>query len=382
MAKPLLRLWRRVLATLSLTVLCAAASAENGVSSNTIVLGQSVALTGPLAELGQDTANAARAYFDYVNARGGVHGRKIELISLDDAYDTNKGVANVKSLITEKKVFALFNVMGTGANTAIMPLLNEYEIPSIAPFSGATALRKPINRLVFNLRAGYAEELEKIVDHITMRGLERVAVVYQNNGFGKDGLAGVEAALEKRKLKPTAKATVENDASDAAKAAKELAQSKPQAVVMITAGKPSVEFIKAYNLLETGIPYFTLSVMGTQTSVNALGKHGVGVVVSQVVPFPFSVVSEIVQEYKQVMEEAKISTRSFMSMEGFLNAKLMVEALRRTGRDPSRAKLITALEGMNRVEFGGFLINLSKNRRQASEYVELTVISKDGKFLR
>lgn len=207
-------------------------------------------------------------------------------------------------------------------------------------------------------------------------------MVYQNNAFGKDGLAGVEAALEKRKLKVQASATIENDASDAAQAAATLAKATPQAVVMITAGKPSVEFIKSYNKLSLGMQFFTLSVMGTQASVAALGKEGMGVVVSQVAPFPFSATSGIVREYQRIMTKMGIKNWSFTSMEGFINAKVTVEGLKRAGRDLTRERFLTALESMGRLDFDGYMVDFSKNNHQGSRYVELTVISRDGRFMR
>lgn len=369
-------------AMLAVALSLPAAHAENGISNEEILLGQSAALSGPLAELGMDCSIAAKAYFDYINQQGGIHGRKIRLITMDDGYNTDKGVANAKYLIDKEKVFALFNMLGTPANTALLPIIAEAGIPSIAPFTGSQALRTPFNRLVFTVRSSYADETEKIIEHLGVRGINKVAVVYQNNAFGKDGLASVEQALAKRKLKLRAAAAIENDASDAEKAANKLAEANAQAVVMITAGKPSVEFIRAYNKRAAGMQFFTLSVMGTQASVNALGKEGVGVVVSQVAPFPFSATSGIVREYQLVMKKMGVKNWSFTSMEGFLNAKVTVEGLRRSGRDLTRENFLTAMESMRALDFDGYQVNFSKNSHQGSQYVDLTVISKDGRFLR
>lgn len=356
--------------------------AETGVGAQEILLGQTTALSGPLAELGQENSAGAKAYFDHVNRQGGVHGRKIRLLTLDDAYVTERGVANVKKLIEDDKVFALLNNISTPTNVALLPLLEKTGVPNIAPYTGSEALRTPPNRLVFNVRAGYKDELEKIVEHLGIRGLKRIAVVYQNNGFGKGGLENIEHALAKRELKPVASMPIEADASDAATAAQHLAASKPQAVVLITAGKSSVEFIKNYNRLAKGMQFFTLSVMGTQASVKALGKEGIGVVVSQVVPFPFSATSEIVREYQKVMASMGIKERSFASMEGFVSAKVTVEGLRRAGRELSRNRFIEGLESMRKIDLNGFQVNFGKDNRQASHYVDLTVISKEGRFLR
>lgn len=358
------------------------AQAQTGVSADEILLGQSTALTGPLAELGNDMSTASKAYFDYVNSQGGIHGRKIRLITLDDGYDTDKGIANTRQLIEKEGVFALFNVIGTPANTALLPVITRAGIPSIAPLSGSEAVRKPFNRYVFNVRAGYAEEAEKIIEHLGVRGIERIAIVYQNNGFGKDGLTGAEKALARRNLKPLATATIENDASDAAKAAAMLVEAAPKAVLMITAGKPSAEFIKAYNKISPGMQFFALSVMGTQASVATLGKEGIGVVVAQVAPYPFSATSGVVREYQQIMTKMGVKNWSFASMEGFLNAKVAVEGLKRAGRDLTRERFMTALESISRHDFDGYMVDFGKNNHQGSRYVELTVISRDGRFLR
>lgn len=372
----------RTLLASALALSLPAARAENGVTSDTVVFGQSTSLTGPLAELGIDTSTASKAYFDYVNAQGGVNGRKIQLISMDDAYNTERALANVKSLIEKDNVFALFNVLGTPSNIAVLPLLDKYNIPHVAPYSGSIAMRKPHNRLVFNVRASYHDEAEQIVDHLGVRGITKVGIVYQNNPFGKDGYDGVVNSLAKRKQKLHVQTTIENDSSDASKAASTLAAAQPQAIIMITAGKPSVEFIKAYNKLAVGMQFFALSVMGTQTSVNALGKDGVGVVVSQAAPFPFTITSGIVKEYLHVMAKMGVKTKSFISMEGFINAKVAVEGLRRAGRELTREHYINGLESIGKWDLDGYLINLTKNDHLGSRYVELTVISKDGRFLR
>lgn len=360
----------------------AGVKAETGVTAQEILLGQSTALTGPLAELGKEAWAASKAYFDLVNARGGVHGRKIRLITLDDGYNTEKAVVNVRRLMEQDRVFALFSLVGTPANMALLPAITEAGIPNIAPYTGSDTLRNTSNRFVFHVRAGYADETEHIVAHLQVRGIYRVAVVYINNAFGTEGLESVGQALARRKLAIHASASIELDGANAGKAAETLAASKPQAVIMITAGKQSVEFIKAYNGIAPGMQFFTLSVMGTQAQLNGLGKDGVGVVVSQVVPFPFSATSGIVREYQQVMSRMGIATRSFSSMEGFINAKVMVEGLRRTGRALTRERFISAMESMRKLDFDGYMVDYGTSDRQGSRYVELTVISRDGRFLR
>ena len=373
---------RSALAFLAMLFCSPIVHAENGVSDDEIVLGQTCAMTGPLGELCQASSSAAKTYFDYVNQQGGINGRKIRLITLDDGYNADKGVANTQTLVEREKVFALFNVFGTPTNIAILPYIAKEGIPSIAPFTGSQVTRAPLNRMVFNVRAGYDVEIDKIIEQLGVRGIEKIAVVYQNNAFGREGLADVETALAKRKLKVQAAASIENDASDVVASAKKLASVEPHAVIMITAGKPSVEFIKAYNNIAIGMQFFTLSVMGTQTSIDALGKDGVGLVVSQVAPYPFSATSGVVREYQQIMKKMGVKNWSFTSMEGFLNAKVAVEGLKRAGRNLTRERFVGAMESMGKLDFDGYLINFSHANHDGSQYVDLTQIARNGQFLR
>lgn len=353
-----------------------------GVTGTEILLGQSTSLSGPLAELGQEATAGSKAYFDYINAHGGIHGRKIRLISLDDGYNPEKAVANVKQLIQKDQVLALFSVLGTPANVAIMPLIGQTGVPNFGPVSGSDMVRIPFNRLVFNTGPSYADELAKIIEHLQVRGISKIAAVYQDNAFGKEGLANLERIVGEHKMSLVGKASIDSSGADADKASETLAQSAPQAIVMITAGKASFDFIKSYNKRAVGMQYFALSVMASQTAIKALGADGVGVVVSQVSPFPFSATSRVVQEYQKVMKEMGVKHMSFASVGGFINAKILVDGLKRAGRNLTRESLVDALETMGKIDYDGFTINYTRNSHLGHRYVELTVISKDGRFLR
>lgn len=359
-----------------------AGAKAQGITDTEILLGQTTALTGPLAELGQDVMNGSKAYFDHINAQGGVHGRKIRLITLDDGYNPEKGVANVKQLIEKEQVLSLFGVIGTPVNLAIMPMIEKAGIPNFGPASGADAMRFPFNRLVFHSGPSYADEIAKIVEHLNVRGIKKIGAVYQNNAFGKEGVANLERIVKENKLTLAGTASIESSGADADKATETLLQAAPQAILMITAGKSSFDFIKAYNQRAVGMQYFALSVMASQAAIKALGADGVGVVVSQTSPFPFSATSGIVQEYQRVMKKMGNKNLSFASISGYINAKIMVDGLKRAGRNLTRERLIDALESMGKVDYDGFTINYSKNSHLGHKYVELTVISKDGRFLR
>jgi branched-chain amino acid transport system substrate-binding protein len=372
----------RSIALLACSLILSTHANAQGVSTNEILLGQTTALTGPLAELGQDAMNGAKAYFDHVNAQGGIHGRKIRLIALDDGYNPEKALANVKQLIEKEQVLSLFGVLGTPANLAIVPVITQAGVPNVGPATGSDAMRVPHNRMVFHTSPSYADEIEKIIDHLVVRGIRNIGAVYQNNAFGKEGLANLERIAKERGLKLAAAASIESSGADADQASEMLLKNAPQAILMITAGKASMDFIKASNKRAVGMQYFALSTMASQAAINALGKDGVGVVVSQNSPFPFSATSRIVHEYQQVMRKAGIKNWSFASIGGFIGAKVMVDGLRRAGRNLTRESLVEALETIGRIEYDSLIFNYSKNNHLGHRYVELTVISKDGRFLR
>lgn len=371
-----------VLALLGATA--SAAHAEDGVTAREIVLGQSLGLSGPLAELAPDIVNGAQAYFKAVNDKGGVWGRTLRIVTADDGYQPANTVKTVNQMIVNDRVFALFNLTGTANVAAILPMLEKEAspVPLIAPFTGAELIRNPAIPHVFNVRASYADEGEKLVQHLTTVGVQRIAVLWLNNGFGKDGLAGIEKALAKRNMKLYAQAPVQPDASDVSKAAATLHDTRPEVVIMITTGVATVSFIKTYNTLRKGMRFYTLSVMGTQSTVRALGPDGVGVVVASVVPFPWSNSTPVAKEYRAAMHKAGFDNISFLGFEAYLNAKVLVEGLRRAGKDLTRARFVAALEGMAPYNLGGFDVSFSKTSRQGTRFVELTYIGPNGKFTR
>lgn len=358
-------------------------ASEAGVTDTEILIGQPSPLTGPLADLAPDILNATKALFDSVNDKGGIHGRKLRLLTMDDGYVVDNTVKVVTHMIDKEPVFALMNMTGTSNVAAVLPLLDKVNppLPLIAPFTGADLMRAPPINHVFNIRASYGDEAEKIVQHLTTLGTERIAVLWSNNGFGKDGLAGVQKALEKRGKKVYASAPIEQNASDTDRALAALHDTRPEVIIMITAGAPTVSFIKAYNKLRKGMQFYTLSVMGNQATLRALGADGVGVVVTTVVPFPWDVTHPLAREYRAAMQKSGFSNNlSFLGFESYINAKVLVEGLRLAGKDLSRRKFVDALAGMKRLDLGGFAVGFSKDSRQGSHYVGLTIVSPGEKF--
>lgn len=359
-----------------------ARAAEAGVSDNEIVVGQVLGLTGPLAALAPDIANSVKVLFDSVNEKGGVYGRKIRVVTRDDGYAVPNTVKVVRQLIEEDRVFALLNMTGTSNVAAALPLLEQEKpaVPLVAPFTGADLVRNPPIKHVFNIRASYADEAEKIVQHLTTIGKKRISVLWSNNGFGQDGLAGVQKAMEKRGLKIYSSVSIEQNASDTERAVAALHDTRPEAIIMITAGAPTVSFIKSYSSLRKGMQFYTLSVMGTQSTLRALGQDGVGVVVTSVVPFPWDYTHPLAKEYRAAMLMGGYRDLSFLGFEGYINAKVFVEGLKLAGKDLTRTKFIHAMESMKRSDFGGFEVSYSKDSRQGSRFVGLTIIGPGEKF--
>jgi ABC-type branched-subunit amino acid transport system substrate-binding protein len=365
-----------------LAVPASVARAEPGVTDKALLIGQSAALTGPAQALGQEMRLGAQLYFDQVNASGGIHGRKLQLISLDDGYEPERAAANTRKLIDEDKVLALFAYVGTPTSAAALPLFSEARVPFIGAFTGAELLRTPFNRYVFNVRASYFDETEKIVEHLTTTGIRRIAVFYQNDAYGKAGLAGMERALGKRKLAIAASATVERNAVEVAAASRSIHAANPDAVVMISAYKSVATFVRVMKAAGSTAQFHNVSFVGSKPLATELGADGIGVAVTQVVPFPWSGMLPVTREYAELMKKAGQSDLSFTSLEGYIAARVLVEGLRRAGREVSREKLVAALEGMSNTDIGGFNINFSPSNHNGSTLVDLTIIGKNGKFMR
>ncbi|MFZ6814561.1 ABC transporter substrate-binding protein [Undibacterium sp. Rencai35W] len=372
----------RSLASLLLLGVTASAVAEQGVTEQKIILGQSAAFSGPAAQLGIQLHAGAKAYFDQVNSTGGVHGRKIEIIKMDDKYEAELAAANTKKLIENEDVFALFGYVGTPTSNASLPIFTAAKVPFFAPFTGAQSLREPLNRQIFNIRGSYFDETEHLVERLVRTGIKNIAVFYQNDAYGKAGLAGVERALKKMNVQMVETATVERNSTDVAKAIEKILPKRPDAIIQISAYSSCAAYIKEMRKAGYTGQFYNVSFVGSQALADALGKEGPGIVISQVVPFPWHAATPVVAEYTKVMQKAGITDLNFSSLEGFIAAKVFVEGLRRSGRNLTREKLISSLESINSANYdvGGFDVNFSPTSHNGSKYVDMTVISKDGKF--
>ncbi|TWD87479.1 amino acid/amide ABC transporter substrate-binding protein (HAAT family) [Variovorax beijingensis] len=342
-----------------------------------LVLGQSAPFTGPAAQLGIQFHQGAKLFLDQYNAQAG--RRNVVIKNLDDGYEPDRCAANTQKLI-EEDVFALFGYIGTPTSMAALPLAVKEKVPFVAPFTGAMSLRDPFHRNVFHLRASYNDETALIVKQLTHLGLKKIAVFYQNDAYGKAGLDGVTLALSQQELKPVALATVERNSVDVAAAVKSITAARPDAVVQVGAYKACAAFIRQARKAGYGGTFFNVSFVGTQALADELGKEGAGVMVTQVVPSPYNPANAITREFSEAVKKAGAGTSAnFSSMEGYIAAKVLTEGLRRAPGKASRDGLIAGLESIDRQQFGGFEVSFSAKNHVGSKFVELSMLTGDGR---
>lgn len=343
---------------------------------NELLLGQSAPLSGPAAQLGRDYRDGATAWFNEVNRRGGIHGRRLRLISLDDRYEPALTVRNTRQLIDRDRAFALFGYVGTPTVKAILPLVEKARIPLVAPLTGARLLRQPFRPMVFNLRASYQAEIDRIVDDLVRDGRHRIAVLHQLDAFGEDGLRASRIALARHGLRPVAIAGIPRNSTATDQAAWQVQRSNPSAVVIISAYPSSAAFSRSLDRLGSTAQLMNVSFVGTGGLQDSLpGGMANGIGVSQVVPFPWDRRLPVVADYQSLMGRLQPRARyGFTSLEGFLAARLLTEALQRAGANPSRQALVNAFETMGPIDLGGFRISLGRRDHQASDFVDLTFL--------
>lgn len=358
-----------------------AAAQATGVTDTRIVLGQSAPFSGAAEQLGVQFYLGAQLYFDALNARGGVNGRTIEVRRLDDGYEPERCAANTRQLIGEG-AFALFGYIGTPTSLAALPMATEAKVPFFAPFTGAEALRTPFNRYAIHVRASYFEETAAIVRQVTGTGIKKVSVFYQNDAYGKTGLEGVSRALKELGMEPTSTGTVERNSLEVTKALDEILASRPEAIVQIGAYKACATFIRLARQKGYAGNFYNVSFVGTQALLDELGASARGVVVSQVMPFPYSPVTPIASEYLSAVRTKQGLNPNYSGIEGYVAAKVFTEALRKAGRNLTREGFIGAVQGLRNLDLGGFPIDFGPNKHTGSRFVELTLLTADGRIRR
>ena len=355
--------------------------AEDGVSKDSILFGQVAALNGPAQALGQGMREGILAAFEEANRAGGINGRKYELKSIDDSYEPEKTIEATNKAIKEDKVFALVGAVGTPTSRAGQPIATAAKVPFIGPFTGAEFLRNPFNRYVVNIRASYFQETEAWVEHLTNDlGVTRIAILYQDDAFGLSGLAGVKKAMEKRNLSLVAEGTFKRNTIAIKSALLEIMKSQPQAVVTVGPYKPIATFIKLARQLKVDATFVAISFVGSDSLAQELGSEGAGVVVSQVVPFPGDKSLPVVASYHSALAAVNEKSKpGFVSLEGYLAGRLVVEAIRRIPGEPTRDAFLDAIE-REPFDLGGMKLTFSATQNQGSNQVYFTVLQSDGFF--
>ena len=351
-----------------------------------IVISQLAPLTGVLASTGKQMVLGGQIYFSHINDTGGVHGQKIRVLVSDDGYKVEETVRLTREALANPEVVALYGFAGTSNVGKLLTdgVLEQGGAALVAPYTGGEPLRSPFNPWIFHVRAGYADETEHMVQQVTTLGMTRIAVMYQDDGFGKAGLEGVQKALAKRKLTLSVAAPYERNTDKVDEAVRQVKASDAQAVIMISVNKSTSAFIKRYREAGGGAQLYNISVVDPAEIVKLAGlknAHGLGV--SQVVPYPFMPSLPVVREYQALLKKyAPGELVNYTSFEQFLGAKVLVEGLRRAGPKPTRAKVMKALESMGHFDLGGTSVGYSAENRVGSRYVEVTVIGSSGKLLK
>ena len=375
---------KRFLAAAVVGVLCVyplIADEAPGVSDDSILFGQSAAFSGPTRALGRGMNNGILAAFNEVNLGGGVNGRKVELVTRDDAYEPTAAVENTRKLIEEDMVFALIGAVGTPTSRAALPVAVEYRVPYIAPFTGATFLREA--RLsVVNLRASYSQETEEIIRYLVdEQELKDIAIVYQDDSYGRVGYDGVLSAMTRRGMVLGAAGVYPRNTTAVKTALLDVLRASPQAIVVIGSYEPTAELILWTRRLDMDVQFFTISFVGSNALATQLGSQGGGVFVSQVVPLPQTEDLEIAKQYRAALRayDAELEP-GFVSFEGYLAGRMTLAILDRTGRELTREAFLETMRGMSGYDMGGFELEFGPTDNQGSDAVFLTVIGEDGRF--
>jgi len=366
-----------------LTFACALpAAAEDGVAADAIMFGQAAVLEGPASALGTGMRAGLGAAFDEMNKKGGVHGRQLKLVSVDDGYEPDKSIAATKKLIEEDKVFALVGPVGTPTSAAAQPIATAAKVPFIGAFTGAGFLRNPKLENVINVRASYDAETEAWVRHLTEDlKIKKIAIFYQDDAFGRAGLSGFKKAMDKRGMEIAAEGTFERNTVAVKSALLTLKRAEPEAVVMVGPYKPCAEFIKLARKTDFNPVFVNISFVGAVALAKELGPDGNGVVVSQVVPFPWDASLQVVADYQAAVKARDPQLQpEFVSLEGYLVGRLVIAALEKAGADVTREGLLKVIKETGTFDVGGLAMTFGPDDNEGLDKVFMTVIQPDGSF--
>jgi ABC-type branched-subunit amino acid transport system substrate-binding protein len=370
-----MRLGIHALLALAMGWLCISARAE-------ILIGQTADLSGPAAVSMKECNDGARLWIDAVNAQGGIRGQQIRLVSLDDAFQPQKTAENARKLI-DQGVISLFLTRGTPNTLAVLPLLSEFHVPLVAPSTGAIALSEPTHPWVFNVRSSYQHEAERAVNHLTQIGIQRLAIVQTADSFGEDAVLGVLKGLSAAKLAPVAHVKFDRLKPNFEALMPEVIKAGPEAVFFLGSSTSVAKGIQQLRAAGSHAQALTLSNNASTGFIRELGDSARGVIVSQVFPYERSRGSAFVRAAQDLARQQSIGEPTPQFLEGFAAAKVLVEALRQTGPNPTRATLTQALNNMHAFDLGGGLvINYDPNHHAGLHFVDLSIIDASGRFRR
>lgn len=356
--------------------------AETGVTETKIIFGQTAVTGGPAQKLGKGMEAGLRAAFREANDAGGIAGRKLELVTLDDGYEPDRAVHNVRMLIESDKVFAVAGGVGTPTSLAVEPILTAQKIPYIAPFSGAEFLRHPHKKYVLNVRASYYEEAEKIAELLVdIKGFKKVAVLYQDDSFGRTALEGLHQAFKSREITLVAEAAYKRNTTAVKRAVLEIKAAEPEAVVMIGTYQPLASFIRLCRELGMKAEFVSLSFVSSEALAADLGAEGEGVIITQVVPYPFSATTKIAGAYRTALKRSDPDAEyGYVSFEGYIAGRFIVETLKLLGRDVTREKFLQVIIDNPRMSLDDLALEFGQGDNQALHHIYTTVIDNKGKI--
>jgi branched-chain amino acid transport system substrate-binding protein len=347
-----------------------------------ILIGQTAGITGAVSAGVKETTDGARLYLDSINAKGGVGGQKIELVSLDDKFDPKLAAENARKLIEEQNVLAMFLTRGTPHTEAIIPLLDKHGVPLVGPSTGAMVLHQPVQKHIFNVRATYQREAEKAVTHLVSMGITRIGIVYADDSFGSDGVVGAQKGLAAAKLQAVTLEKFNRAKPDFGPIAPKVFQSNAQAVVLVASGQAVVDGVKAFRAAGSNAQFVTLSNNASGGFIKSLGDNARGVIVTQVFPYERAISSPLVKQALELAKAKGVNELSPAMIEGFAAAKVLVEGLQRAGAKPTREKLQAALEGIRKLDIGGLEVSYGPDDHTGLDFADLSIIGTDGKFKR
>jgi ABC-type branched-subunit amino acid transport system substrate-binding protein len=376
---------RNLRALAAALALCAplAGRCGEGVEKDVIWLGQTADQSGSRAGNLREFNGGALTYFESVNQSGGVHGRRIELVSVDDAYSPERSVANVRELLDKGRAFVVFSPVGTENFMALeQKVTTPGRVPLFAPSSGAEVLRAPHKRYVFPVRSSNHAEMEKIVEHLTTIGVRKISIFHDDDSFGRDNLLGVERAMAKRGLKIHSAATVDREGKRIAEAVGLLGPTRPEAIVVGSAGSTALRFAREVLKQDYQLPLYLNSGANMASLVKELGDGSRGIAVMQTMPAVNDANYAVTREFKKAAASRPGTPLTPKALEGFVSAKILVEGLRRAGKGLTREKLVTALEELQNFDVGGMQVYYSATEHRGLTYADLAVISQAGRTLR